>query len=56
MSARDGRQVIEDVKYRKEWAQKVGLGFDLPLAEPPSDVNCATCATNLVEHARAANA
>jgi hypothetical protein len=56
MSARYGRQVIEDVKYRKEWAQKVGLGFELPQAEPPSDVNCATCATNLVEHARAANA
>jgi integrase len=56
MSARYGRQVIEDVKYRKEWAQKVGLGFDLPQAEPPSDVNCATCATNLVEHAPAANA
>ena len=56
MSARYGRQLIEDVKYRKEWAQKVGLGFDLPPAEPPSDVNCATCATNFVEHARAANA
>ena len=56
MSARYGRQVIEDVKYRKEWAQKVELGFDLPLAEPHSDVNCATSATNLVEHARAANA
>jgi hypothetical protein len=27
-----------DVKCRKEWAQKVGLGFDLPKAEPPSDV------------------
>jgi hypothetical protein len=56
MSARYGRQVIEDVKYRKEWAQKVGLGFDLPQAEPPSAVNCATGPTNLVEHARAANA
>jgi integrase len=56
MSARHGRQLIEDVKYRKEWAQKVGLGFDLPRAEPPSDVVCATCATNFVEHAGAANA
>jgi len=35
MSARYGRQVIEDVKYRKEWAQKVGLGFDLPPASRP---------------------
>ena len=32
MSARYGRQVIEDVKYQKEWAQRVGLGFDLPQA------------------------
>ena len=56
MSARYGRQLIEDVKYRKEWAQKVGLGFDLPQAESPSDVNCATCATNLVEYAHAAHA
>jgi hypothetical protein len=30
--------VGRDLKYRKEWAQKVGLGFDLPPAEPPSDV------------------
>jgi integrase len=56
MSARYGRQLIEDVKYRKEWAQKVGLGFDLPRADPPSDVVCAACATNFVEHAGAPNA
>jgi hypothetical protein len=30
MSARYGRQLLEDVKYRKEWAEKVGLGFELP--------------------------
>lgn len=30
MSSRYGKQLVEDVKYRKEWAEKVGLGFDLP--------------------------
>ena len=64
MSARYGRQLLEDVKYRKEWAEKVGLGFELPQAskpesqvsEPPADVNCATCATNSSEPNCAANA
>jgi integrase len=64
MSARYGRQLLEDVKYRKEWAEKVGLGFELPQAskpesqasEPPADVNCATCATNSPEQSCAANA
>jgi hypothetical protein len=57
MSARYGRQLLEDVKYRKEWAEKVGLGFELPQAskpdlqasEPSADVSCATCAANSVE-------
>ncbi len=57
MSARYERQLVEDVKYRKECAEKVGLGFDLLQAsEPQLDVNCATRATNSAEHARAANA
>src|SRR6266404_4351051 len=57
MSARYGRQLVEDVKYRKECAEKVGLGFDpLQASEPQLDVNCATRATNSAEHARAANA
>jgi integrase len=30
MSTRYGKQLLEDVEYRKEWAEKVGLGFDLP--------------------------
>lgn len=30
MSARYGKQLLEDVEYRKEWAEKVSLGFDLP--------------------------
>jgi integrase len=58
MSARYGRQLLEDVKYRKEWAEKVGLGFELPQASKPEsqDVNCATCATDSVEHVCVANA
>jgi integrase len=62
MSARYGRQLLEDVKYRKEWAEKVGLGFELPQAsksqasEPLADVSCATCATDSVEHVCVANA
>jgi hypothetical protein len=31
---RYGKQLLEDVKYRKEWAEKVGLGFDLPTSNP----------------------
>jgi integrase len=54
MSARYGRQLLEDVKYRKEWAEKVGLGFELPqgsnpdlqASEPVADSKCATCATD----------
>jgi Phage integrase family len=52
MSARYGRQLVEDVKYRKEWAEKVGLGFELPqVSEHRLDVSCATCATNSTEQA-----
>lgn len=57
MGARYGRQLLEDVKYRKEWAEKVGLGFELPLvSEPPANTSCATCATNSAEQACSANA
>ena len=34
MSTRYGKQLLEDVNYRKEWAEKIGLGFDLPTSEP----------------------
>jgi hypothetical protein len=27
MSTRYGKQLVEDVKYRKLWAEQVGLGF-----------------------------
>ena len=48
MSSRYGKQLTEDTEFRQQWAEKVGLGFELPeLAE--SSVNCATCATNSVE-------
>jgi integrase len=50
MSTRCGKQLVQDVKYRKQWAEKVGLGFELPqLSESESEVSCATCATNPVE-------
>ena len=57
MSTRYGKQLVEDVKYRKEWAEKVGLGFELPqVSESEPEVNCATCATDSVEHVCVANA
>jgi hypothetical protein len=34
MTTRYGKQLLEDVSYRKEWAEKIGLGFDLPTSEP----------------------
>ena len=49
MSSRYGKQLTEDVEFRHEWAEKVGLGFvlsDVSAAE--KSVNCATCATKSV--------
>jgi integrase len=57
MSTRYGKQLVEDVKYRKQWAEKVGLGFELQhVSEPKPGINCATCATDFVEHVCVANA
>jgi hypothetical protein len=57
MSTRYGKQLLEDVKYRKRWAEKMGLGFDLPRAsEPKLDVSCATCDTDSSMQACVANA
>ncbi len=57
MSSRYAKQLTEDVEFREEWAEKVGLGFELPeLLESESGVNCATCATDSVEHVCVANA
>ena len=30
MGDRYGKQLVEDVEYRQEQVEKVGLGFDLP--------------------------
>ncbi len=30
MSSRYGKQLTEDVEFRQQWAEKVGLGFQLP--------------------------
>jgi integrase len=50
MSTRYGRQLVADVNYRKQWAEKVGLGFELPqVPESGLSVNCATCATSTAE-------
>ena len=54
MSTCYGKQLVEDVKYRKQWAEKVGLGFELPqVSESEPGVNCAT---DSVEHVCVANA
>ena len=34
MSTRYGKQLLEDFNYRKEWAEKIGLGFDRPTPKP----------------------
>jgi len=57
MSARYAKQLTEDMEFRQKWAKKVGLGFELPeLSELEPGVNCATCATDSVEHVCVANA
>ncbi len=55
MSSRYGKQLTEDTEFRRDWAEKVGLGFELrEPSETESSLNCATCATNSVEHERVA--
>jgi integrase len=49
MSSRYGKQLTEDMDFRQEWAEKVGLGFVLSdVAAAEKSVNCATCATKSV--------
>ena len=56
MSSRYAKQLTEDVEFRQEWAEKVGLGFDLSEAlDAKTGLSCATCATETVEHVCAAN-
>jgi integrase len=51
MSSRYGKQLTEDVEFRQQWAEKVGVGFELARAsEPVSGLNCATRATNSGAH------
>jgi integrase len=57
MSMRYGEQLLKNVAYRKEWAEKIGLGFELrKLSKWESSVNCATCATNSTGHGCVASA
>jgi len=42
MSSRYGKQITEDVEFRQQWSEKVGLGFEIS----ESSVVCTTCATN----------
>jgi len=57
MSTRYGKQLLENPRYRKEWAEKAGLGFELPqVSEPQMDLSCATCATNSSKQACGADA
>jgi integrase len=56
MSSRYARQLTEDVEFRQEWAEKVGLGFELSeVFDAETGLSCATCATKAVEHLSAAN-
>ena len=34
LGTRYGKQLLEDVHCRREWAEKIGLGFDLPTSKP----------------------
>jgi integrase len=49
MSSRYGKQLTEDMEFRQEWAEKVGLGFILSDGSAAEKrLNCATCATKSV--------
>jgi integrase len=49
MSSRYGKQLTEDMEFRQEWAEKVGLGFVLSDGSAAEkSINCATCATKSV--------
>ena len=45
MSSRYGKQLTEDLQFRQQWAEEVGLGFE-PRLNSESSIVCATCATN----------
>jgi hypothetical protein len=51
MASRYAKQLTEDMEFRQEWAEKVGLGFVLPEAsEREQSTNCATCDTKSITH------
>jgi hypothetical protein len=57
MSSRYAKQLTEDVEFRQEWTKKVRLGFVMPeVSDTETGLNCATCATDSVEHVCVANA
>jgi hypothetical protein len=57
MSSGYAKQLTEDVEFRQEWAEKVGLGFVMPdISDTDTRLSCATCATNSVEHVCVADA
>ena len=44
MSSRYAKQLLSNKGFLAEWAEKVGLGFEIPVSEP--GLNCDTCDTN----------
>jgi integrase len=57
MSSRYAKQLTEDVEFRQEWVEKVGLGFAMPeVSETETGLSCATCATNTDGRVFTANA
>jgi integrase len=57
MSSRYANQLTEDVEFRQEWAERVGLGFVMPeVSDTETGLSCATCATNTEEQVCTANA
>lgn len=51
MSTRYGEQLLRNVAFRKQWAEKIGLGFEIPKdIASESGFNCDTCDTKSGEH------
>jgi integrase len=56
-SSRYAKQLTEDVEFRQEWVDKVGLGFVMPeVSDMETGLSCATCATNTEGQVCTANA
>jgi len=51
MSSRYAKQLTEDLEFRQEWSEKVGLGFVMPeVSDTETELSCATCATSSIGH------